>query len=142
MSPQPLPIDLVRSIRRAFVDAPDLRLRLGQARCFWDASGPSCRAALRVLVDAGVLSRSNDGTYTRCIRTDTSLRPTPHATQWDCTWAVPVLADAPLWLHEWQIQWTCLKEDGPKILAPGDCEHCPRWEPRLGAHGQVPGPRM
>ncbi|OFW19554.1 MAG: hypothetical protein A3H97_24930 [Acidobacteria bacterium RIFCSPLOWO2_02_FULL_65_29] len=137
MAQQTLPIDLVRSIRRAFVDAPDLRLRLGQARCLGDASGPVCRAALRVLVDTGFLSRAGDGTYVRCASQRSSSpdgRTLADDSRWDCCWAVPMLADAPLWLDGWLTQWTCLRDGGPRILGAHDCERCPRWEPRLVTH--------
>ena len=136
MVQQAIPIDLVREIRSAYLEAPGLRLRPPAAQRRWSVSAPICRAALRVLVDTGFLRRASDGSYVRRAGLAGSSRtgsmPSRDA-PWDCGWAEPMAAVSSPWLGGWQMQWTCLKEGGPKVLSARDCVSCARWEPLLVA---------
>jgi len=57
--------DLAAKLQQAFLDAPDLRLTLPQARRRFSADAAICAAVLSVLVEAGVLSRTSEGQYVR-----------------------------------------------------------------------------
>jgi hypothetical protein len=57
--------DLVVRVQQAFLDAPALRLTVPQARREFSTSEATCEAVLNMLVDAGVLSRTSQGTYVR-----------------------------------------------------------------------------
>jgi hypothetical protein len=56
---------LVTRIQSEFLDTPSLRLTLPQATRRFAIDRISCEAVLGALVDAGVLARSEGGTYTR-----------------------------------------------------------------------------
>ena len=56
---------LVLRVQRAFLENPALRVTLPQAERTFGVDAISCDAVLAALVDAGVLTRSADGSYTR-----------------------------------------------------------------------------
>jgi hypothetical protein len=58
-------LELVVSMQQAFLDAPDLRLTLPQARRRFETDAAACAAVLNVLVEAGVLTRTSDSQYGR-----------------------------------------------------------------------------
>ena len=57
--------ELAVRLQQAFLDAPDLRLTLPQARRRFAASAAMCEAVLSVLVEAGVLRKTSQGQYVR-----------------------------------------------------------------------------
>ena len=57
--------DLVVRMQQAFLDTPDLKLTLPQARRRFAASRATCEAVLNVLVEAGVLRKTSQGQYVR-----------------------------------------------------------------------------
>jgi len=59
--------DLTLKLLQAFLDAPDLRLTLPQARRRFSTDAAICAAVLSVLVEAGVLARTSRGQYVRLI---------------------------------------------------------------------------
>jgi hypothetical protein len=127
MMPHPIPIELVREIRHAYLEEPDLRLRPHVAQRRWRATAPVCRAAFRVLADTGFLLRSTDGTYGRSAVSASASREAP----WDCRWAEPMPGFSSRWLGARRMRWTCLRDGGPTELSAEDCVACPRWEPLL-----------
>ena len=56
---------LVLRMQREFLDIPALRLTLPQAERRFGVDAVSCDEVLEALVNAGVLARSADGSYTR-----------------------------------------------------------------------------
>lgn len=125
------PIDLVRRIRREYLEMPGLSLTFHQVRRFWDEDGADCAIALAALVAAGLLSRRRDGRYRRShVGLPAAQAMQARAAPWDCRWAEPMLvAPAPLWVETFCGTWKCLR-DG-HVLDVRDCHACPRWEPRL-----------
>lgn len=126
------PIDLMRRIRREYLETPGLSLTVAQVRRFWGVDRAHCAVALAALVDAGLLSRRGDGRYVRShVGLPAAQAMQSRAAPWDCCWAEPVLiAPAPLWVETFCGGWTCLR-DGQRTLDVRDCLACPHWEPRL-----------
>lgn len=56
---------LVLQMQGAFLDMPGLTLSLAEAQRWFDVDETMCEALLTALVDAGVLTRTPDGTYAR-----------------------------------------------------------------------------
>ena len=56
---------LARRLLREYLDMPGLSLSLAQATRLLSADMPTCRRALDSLIDAGCLTRTAAGTYTR-----------------------------------------------------------------------------
>ena len=59
----PLSHVLLKRIEHDYEELPGLRLTPPQAQRLWALDGPTCRAALTTLVDAGVLQRTPDGRF-------------------------------------------------------------------------------
>lgn len=60
------PIDeLVNLMRMEYLEMPDMKLTLVQARRLWDAPADLCLRALNALVDAGFLAQTRDGRFLR-----------------------------------------------------------------------------
>ena len=57
--------ELLLLIRMEYDEMPDLKLTLAQARRLWDVPLDLCDAALGVLVAAGFLTRSREGSFLR-----------------------------------------------------------------------------
>ena len=57
--------ELLQRIRREYDEQPNLRLTPMQAQRRWGLDGPTCRAVLIALMDAGLLQRSSDGRFVR-----------------------------------------------------------------------------
>jgi len=56
---------LARRLLREYLDMPGLSLSLAQSTRLLSADMPTCRRALESLIDAGCLTRTAAGTYTR-----------------------------------------------------------------------------
>ena len=56
---------LVVQVQNAFLDMPKLTLSLAEAGRWFEMDETTCSAVLGALVDAGVLTRTADGAYTR-----------------------------------------------------------------------------
>jgi hypothetical protein len=56
---------LLVQIQEAFLETPDLELTLSVAKQRFDVDTATCEEVLGVLADAGVLTRTAAGTYTR-----------------------------------------------------------------------------
>jgi hypothetical protein len=129
----PFPIDLIRQVRQAYLDAPGLSLTPAQIGRLLAADHDDCRVALAALVDTGLLTLRGD----QYVRTITGELPPGEAMRlraapWDCRWAEPVLyAGAPLWVETLCGGWTCVRDGGPRVLDVRDCRACPRWDPLL-----------
>lgn len=63
--------DTLQQIRMEYVEMPDLKLTLPQARRLFALPLDECQAALESLVSAGFLALSRDGAFLR--RSDSSL---------------------------------------------------------------------
>jgi hypothetical protein len=59
------PEALLQRILREYEEQPGLRLTSPQAQRLWGLDGPTCGAALTLLVDTGVLQRTPDGRFVR-----------------------------------------------------------------------------
>ena len=57
--------ELLLEIQDVFLDRPDLRLAVPEAQRRFGLDPRTCRALLDALVDAGVLMRTDEGTYVR-----------------------------------------------------------------------------
>jgi hypothetical protein len=57
--------DLVNLMRMEYLEMPDLKLTMPQARRLWDAPVDLCEQAMGVLVQAGFLVKSRDGAFLR-----------------------------------------------------------------------------
>lgn len=57
--------DLVNLMRMEYLEMPDLKLTMLQARRLWDAPADLCHGALTLLVEAGFLMQSRDGKFLR-----------------------------------------------------------------------------
>ena len=55
--------DVTRRISGEYKEMPGLRLTPAQARRLWNLDRDRCDAALDLLVNAGVLRRTGDGSY-------------------------------------------------------------------------------
>ena len=62
------PHDVIRRIQCEFLEMPGLRLTEEQARRLWGLGVPDCSTVLGVLVDAGFLFRTRDGSFMRIDR--------------------------------------------------------------------------
>jgi hypothetical protein len=60
--------DVIRRIQCEFLEMPGLRLTEEQARRLWGLGVPDCSTVLGVLVDAGFLFRTRDGSFMRMDR--------------------------------------------------------------------------
>ena len=68
-SPQSRPThDVIRRVQCEFLEMPGLRLTEEQARRLWGLGVPDCSTVLGVLVDAGFLFRTRDGSFMRIDR--------------------------------------------------------------------------
>ena len=56
---------LLQRITHEYEEQPGLRLTPPQAQRLWGLDGPTCGAALTVLVNTGVLQRTADGRFVR-----------------------------------------------------------------------------
>jgi hypothetical protein len=56
---------LLLTIQNAFLDTPGLQLTLEEARLLFGVDRATCRAILKALEDASVLTRTPAGAYTR-----------------------------------------------------------------------------
>ena len=76
-----LPQMLLQRIARDYEEQPGLRLTPQEAQRLWGFDGPTCRAVLTALVDAGVLQRTSDGRFVRRRRRreDGEVQPFPAA---------------------------------------------------------------
>lgn len=84
---------LVLRVQNEFLENPVLNLTLPQAQQRFGIDRITCEAILGALLDAGVLSKTPEGTYVRCIP-----RFTAHAgTQW--TWPSRVTSRPPSEKH-------------------------------------------
>lgn len=54
---------LLRRIRTEFLEMPGLCLTTQQAAKLWNLDAATCEAVLRELVDAHILTRTDDGRY-------------------------------------------------------------------------------
>ena len=127
------PNELIRRIRREYLNTPGLSLSLPQVQRLFAADRETCVVALEALVDGGLLRRQ-DGHYVRAHLSSMarSAAMAVRAAPWDCRWAEPVfIAAAPLWLETFCRSWTCLRDGGAQTLDAGDCLACSRWEPHL-----------
>lgn len=57
--------EVLTRIQMEYVEMPDLKLTLRQARRLWDLEADVCERALGRLVDANFLWRTPDGAYLR-----------------------------------------------------------------------------
>lgn len=57
--------ELLVTIQNAFLDTPGLELTLEEARMLFGTDRATCRAILKTLVDASVLTRTPQGGYAR-----------------------------------------------------------------------------
>jgi len=57
--------DLVRRIQGEFLEMPGLRLTEPQARRLWNLDALSCSTVVSVLLDAGFLFKTSDGSLMR-----------------------------------------------------------------------------
>ena len=57
--------DLLRRIQGEFLEMPGLRLTEPQARRLWNLDALSCSTVVRVLLDAGFLFKTSDGSLMR-----------------------------------------------------------------------------
>lgn len=55
--------ELLTRIRMEYIEMPDLRLTLRQARRLWNLEPELCDELLSVLVHEGFLARSHDGSF-------------------------------------------------------------------------------
>jgi hypothetical protein len=55
--------DVMALMRMEFMEMPDMRLTLGQARRLWDLRSEVCETALAKLVQNGFLARLPDGSF-------------------------------------------------------------------------------
>lgn len=136
---QCFPDELIRRIRREYLETSVLSLTFPQAQRLFGADQESCGIALAALVDGGLLLQQ-DGRYVRTHPgpMSRSAARASRAAPWDCRWAEPVLAaSAPLWLDTFCGSWACLKDGGRSTLDDRDCLACPRWEPRLATRRRV-----
>ena len=62
---------LVMRVQRVFLETPTLRMTMPQAGRRFGIDNATCEAVLGVLVDAKVLARSQEGTYTRLLPRET-----------------------------------------------------------------------
>ena len=60
--------DVFRRVQCEFLEMPGLRLTEEQARRLWGLENPDCSTVLGVLVDAGFLFRTRDGSFMRIDR--------------------------------------------------------------------------
>jgi hypothetical protein len=135
---QTFPIDLIRRMRREYLELPGLSLTCAQARRLWGGDRGDCAVALKTLESTGFLSRTDDGRYVRARAGSLWDAIQSRDAPWDCRWADPVLASpAPLWLDAFSRRWTCLRDGGPGALDVQRCFACPRWEPRLVTRSRV-----
>ncbi len=58
-------VEIVKRIRVEYVEMPDLRLSLAQARRLWNLPADLCETALSTLVQSGFLARTPDGSFLR-----------------------------------------------------------------------------
>jgi len=58
-------IDLLRRIQGEFLEMPGLRLTEPQARRLWNLDALSCSTVVSVLLDAGFLFKTSDGSLMR-----------------------------------------------------------------------------
>jgi hypothetical protein len=57
--------DLVMRVQRAFIDSPEVRVRLAEAPGRFGIDRDTCKAILETLIDAHVLTLTPSGAYTR-----------------------------------------------------------------------------
>jgi hypothetical protein len=57
--------DILQRIRMEYIEMPDLRLTLRQARRLWNLEAAVCDELLGVLLHEGFLARANDGAFLR-----------------------------------------------------------------------------
>ena len=57
--------EILNRIQLDYLEMPNLRLTMPQARRLWDLPADSCDAALDVLVVSGFLQRTRDGRFLR-----------------------------------------------------------------------------
>ena len=127
------PSELIRRIRREYLETPGLSLTLPQVQRLFTADRERCVLAVGALIDGGLLYREG-GQFVRVHPASMSrgAAMVARAAPWDCHWAEPVLiAPAPVWLEALCGSWACLRNGGPRALDARDCLACPRWEPRL-----------
>ncbi len=55
--------DVAVRVHAEYREMPGLRLTAGQAQRLWNLDRERCEAVLRVLIDAGVLKRTADGSF-------------------------------------------------------------------------------
>ena len=68
-------MDVLKRIQMEYVEMPDLKLTLQQARRLWNLDSLVCEAAMDALVAVKFLRQTPDGKYLR--RTAVSASPTP-----------------------------------------------------------------
>ena len=66
--------EVVELMRQEYTRNPELALTFWQAQRLWNLSEAQCVHALRVLIEAGFLSRTRDGCYRRALSVGRRVR--------------------------------------------------------------------
>jgi hypothetical protein len=66
--------DVTMLIRMEYLEMPDLKLTLSQAKRLWNLPADRCAGALRTLVEMGFLAQAPGGSFFRCSDTPENLK--------------------------------------------------------------------